>query len=254
MTKKDKKGQVAIFVIIAVVLVASILLFLFIENGSKIQSSFEENPPAYISDCVQRPLEDIELKIISSNGYLNANSTNFIIYEGEKVPYLCKASKFYTSCVNQDPLIIERIRSEIESYTYSKTESCFDSLTLGLENKGYEVSQGVLSTQVEFNQDSIVLNIDKSYNVEKEGTSNFKKFKAEAKSPLFKLFSLAQTIVNFESQYCEFDNILWMRFYRDIKIERFRASEQTKIYTLTDRVSEKSIKFAVKTCVLPAGI
>ena len=39
-----------------------------------------------------------------------------------------------------------------------------------------------------------------------------------------------------------------------ISIETHRTSDQTKIYLLKERRTEHELKFAVKTCVLPAGI
>lgn len=41
---------------------------------------------------------------------------------------------------------------------------------------------------------------------------------------------------------------------RDIKIDRFVTGDQTKIYTITDKLTNKKFSFAIKTCVLPAGI
>ena len=39
-----------------------------------------------------------------------------------------------------------------------------------------------------------------------------------------------------------------------LKISRFITGDQVKIYTLTDRETNKNMSFAVRTCVLPAGI
>jgi hypothetical protein len=53
---------------------------------------------------------------------------------------------------------------------------------------------------------------------------------------------------------CEFDNINWMKNYANIRVDRFVTSDQTKVYTILDKTREQEISFAVKTCVLPAGI
>jgi hypothetical protein len=68
------------------------------------------------------------------------------------------------------------------------------------------------------------------------------------------LIDTARSIVNYESETCEFNALNWEKNFPSVGIKRFITSEQTKVYTLTDKITKKEINFAVKTCVLPAGI
>ena len=68
------------------------------------------------------------------------------------------------------------------------------------------------------------------------------------------MIKLVQTIVNSETSTCDFDKEAWMRKDNSIVIYRTSLSDQTEVYTLRERLTEREIKFAIKTCVLPAAL
>jgi len=68
------------------------------------------------------------------------------------------------------------------------------------------------------------------------------------------MLKLEQTIVNYETTECDFDKMGWMNEDNTLLISKFSTSDQTEIYSIKDRLTDREIKFAIKTCVLPAGI
>jgi len=255
MEKRNKKAQLTLFIIIGIVIIVAAALILTFVRRPRITISPSEDPQTYMEECSNIALDEIEEKIFESNTYPDKELTNYILYKGQRIPYLCKASEFYVTCVPQDPMYVGRIRQIIQDYVEEKAENCFSNLVADFENKGYNVEEGVGGTEVIIVDGRISANINKKVTVSRgEETKVFESFKGDMGSPLYDLASLAQMIVNYESDFCEFDNLAWMKEDKEIKIDRFRSSDQSKIYTLTHRKSGRQIKFAVKTCVLPAGL
>jgi len=253
--KRGRKAQIAIFVIIGIVLVviAAVIFIVFRATPPGIDPI--EEPQEYIASCVREPLILYEAEIFRTNGYPEKNVTNYYEYKGERIPYLCITSEFYTQCIPQDPMFVGRIRKDIYNHMDSVVKDCFDNLIASFERKGYDVDEDELNMSIDLIKDKIKLDIDKRLTLTKgDRALSYTSFKAEIESPLYNLASLVQTIVNYETTYCDFDSVNWMRGYPDISIRRYSGSEQTKSYIIMDRDTEKTLKFAIKTCPLPAGV
>lgn len=252
---KIKKAQLAVFVIIALIIVGSFILFLYFSKEPGFDITGAENPQPYIESCLKADFEELNKEMIDNNGFAYENMTVYMKYKGEKIPYLCKASEFYSLCMPQEPLLIETAREQIKEHLEPEIEECFDSLKQKYERAGYDVETGELELNISFKESSIEADIHKRFAIEKEEDKRtFSMFKSSINSPLFPLLTLAQTIVNYESTYCEFNEVNWMMTDSDILIKRFRAGDQTKIYTLTYIDTGDELNFAVKTCIMPAGI
>jgi hypothetical protein len=256
--QKNKKSQITIFIIIGLILIVAIALVFILIKNTQINNAIKNNPQAQIKKCIFDSLEKHEKTILDSNGYLN-KTENYILFSlnrpKEKVPYLCKTSQFYTPCVNQEPMFIELIRKELTLLVRPDLEKCFGDIIKDNENAGYIVKTGNLSIQLTFTKDKINVDVQKEITLAKETQSTtYKNFNGEMLSPLYNLVDTARNIVNFESSLCEFNNVNWMRYHTDISINKFVTSDQSKVYTLSDRLSGKKLSFAVKTCVLPAGV
>jgi hypothetical protein len=251
---KNKRSQITIFVIIGLILIASIVLIFVLRNKSSINISGAENPNIYIQDCVSNALNDVETDILETNAYPNMTN-NYILYRNEKVKYLCKASQFYAPCVNQEPMLVEYVRKQIQTKMDTKTKSCFNNLVYSLKRKGYEVKQSNLSFDIDFSSQAIIESINTNLIMKKnEETKTFQKFVVKLDSPIYALIDTARNIINYESTLCQFNSIGWMSQFRAIGIDRFMTSDQTKVYRVYDKETEKDFIFAIKTCVLPAGI
>lgn len=252
---KGKRAQMTLFVIVAIIIITSLAVGLFYFKQKQEQERFStEDIKGYIEKCISDEIEAIEPKLLDNNGYMNL-SDNYIVYYGEKVPYLCKASQFYVSCINQEPMYLVHLQKEITNEITPKAQVCFSDLKYLLEKKGYSIDEGYMNLSISIQKKLIVVNIDKKFNTQKETESkSYNNFNSQIPSPLYDLAITTERIINYESTLCEFNMMNWMKTYRDISIKKFVTSDQTKIYTVAERESEKSISFAVKTCVLPAGI
>ncbi len=251
----NKKAQVTIFIIVAIILVALITLAFFYSDNIGFSSSPAQNPEAYLKNCISNSIKQSEAMILKSNGYPQLNSDNYILYDKEKIPYLCTVSEFYSPCIPQEPAFFNYIRKLMENKVTIDTENCLASLKKDFESKDFDFKQDPGKVNLVIQRDAILVYLTKNiYASKKENSLTISHVEVLYNTNLYDMIKLEQTIVNYESTLCEFNAMNWMRFDSSIIISATRTSDSTKVYTLQDRLTDRKIKFAIKTCVLPAGI
>jgi len=151
-------------------------------------------------------------------------------------------------------MLIEHIEKEITDYIKPEIETCFSDLKQELEKRNYEIDEASINIKTELKTRKVLVTIDKKFQISKnEETRNFKQFKAQILHPIYDLANIALEISNQESKYCNFEYLGFMVFYPQYKIEKFRMSDSTKIYTITEKSSGKKFVFAVRSCAIPPG-
>ena len=247
--KSGKKAQTALFVIIAVVIVAGVALFFFLKPGINILPKVTE-PQGYLENCIKEAASDALNILGSQGGFLN--SFNYVNYDGSNVSYLCYTDSYYTKCVNQQPMLKSNIESEITNYVLLKVQKCAAELKSQLEKKGYSVTTGSLSLSTTLQPKKVVIDVSMPLTISKEETKTFGKFQSILLSPIYEQSMLAQDIVNSEISYGDFEQLSYMLYHQETDIEKKMVGDDT-IYTLEDRASGKKFLFAIRNYVLPAG-
>ena len=82
----NKRGQIAIFVIVALAIAAAIVLVFLFRDKIGITAGSEE-PVGQIQRCIQESVK-LGVNIVSVQGGA-INPSNYILYEGKKIDYLC---------------------------------------------------------------------------------------------------------------------------------------------------------------------
>ena len=250
--KRNKKGQVSLWVIISVVLVAAVLLFFFLEQGPIGVAEAKFGPEQYIQKCVAPSIEEIVGKILPQGGFLNPKS--FKVYNKTNVAYLCKTEGYYSRCVNIHPMLINEIRGEIKEFISPVIEGCFKSMREELEKERQIVKNQTTNFSVSLAPGKVLVEIDKEIEItEKETTRTFEEFDVEIANPIYELATLAMNIADHERKYCYFEYVGYMAVDRDVEISKFAMSDSTKIYTLKDRKFGKIMNIAIRGCAIPPG-
>jgi hypothetical protein len=257
-----KRGQLTLFIILGimvVVVVSSYILFFSDYSPLSYFNKDLKNPNDYISECVTFAAEDVLSSYLDNNFFFEEVENNYFRYNNdgvnENVPYLCTVGEFYKPCINQDPNLQGRLVNDLTAQLEVGIKSCFSKLKRDLEKKGYSVELIEGEIRVIPRLKDFQISIGNIVNlVDNEDIKSFSNFEVSINSNIFNLAKLATTIANFESSLCAFDLTTWVRTNSEIMITRFRGGEQTKLYTLRHRNSNEEIKFAIKTCLLPAGI
>lgn len=246
----NKRGQVAIFVIIALVIVG-IILVVFLYPNISLQISEPFTPENYLRSCIEPELRPALEKISSQGGYMNPEG--FFVVDNVKVKYLCYTSEFYKTCQVQQPLIKKHVEDELYSSIKLRLDGCFSQLKQEYERQGYSVSVGESNSKIEIVPNKIKINIDAPITVTKESSQTYKGFEFSIDSQMYDLLSITSSIVDFESTYGDSETTLYMQYYPNLRIDKTKLSDGTKIYIVSDVVTKESFRFASRSLSWPPG-
>ena len=247
MIIRGKRGQLAIFIIIAILIVGAILiLLLFPEIRTKITGGGEVSPQAFLKACLEPEIKANIDALSSKGGYINPEGV--LTYQGEKIKYLCYTSEYYKTCSVQEPMIKNRFEKELEKSIKAQSTSCMDELKADLEGRGYEVSIGKTDFNSEVIPGKIKLIFTAPITLTKAGESQkFDRLETSIASEMYDLLFTAQSIVDFESAYGDSEITQYMQYYPDLKIEKLKLSDGSKIYKITNVITKESFRFASRS-------
>lgn len=251
---KNKRGQVAMWVIIAVVFVALIsLLFVFRQKPSIIEPLDYTNPNAFIETCTRKAVLDTESEMLKHGGFVNP--TNTASYNNISVAYLCKHEGSFEPCIQQHPLYFNDLENELYNYTEQTINSCFIQLKEELEKRKNEVELREVEIKHIIMPQKIRTEIYAPLMISnKGGTNNYEKFTVEIESPLYEFASAALAIMRGESSTCYFEYVGYMVANKDIEIRKTTLGDSTRIYFISDLISGKTMPLAIRGCAIPPGL
>ena len=244
-----KRGQVTIFVIVAIVIVA-VFLVLLVYPRVRVFVGGEINPSSYLKSCIEPEIDNVLPTIMSQGGYYAPD--NYVMYQGVKVQYLCYTAENYKPCIVQQPLLVRHVAQEIKDKIKTKAEGCMQNLKTLYEQEGYRVSGALSEINVSIIPGSVSVVFLAPLEVTKEQTQTFRRLELMKKSELYDLLLTATSIVQFESTLGDSETSLYLQFYPDLKIEKLKKEGDT-IYTLTNVVTNEKFTFATRSLVWPAG-
>ena len=248
------RGQVTIFIIIAIIIVAiGLLIYSFYPKLTTTFSNEEKNPPAYIQACIEEKIQDTVEKVSIQGGVINP--VNSLLYNDTQVEYLCYTEEYYVPCVVQQPMLKTHIEKEIKDEINSDVESCFSSMKGSYEKKGYTVQLTSGEKKVELYPERIVSTFDYSLTLTKgSDTQKYDSFIVVLNNNLYELVSIANNIIEWETLFGDAETTTYMTYYHDLKVEKNLRGNKGKIYVLTNRNTGDKFQFAIRGQIMPAGI
>jgi hypothetical protein len=250
--QKGKRGQVTIFIIIAIVIVALIVITFLLFPQIRVNFGFgSDNPNEFMQNCMEDEIKGT-INLISSQGG-SVSPENYILYQDEKIEYLCYTNEFYIPCVVQRPILKQHIESEIKDKIKDKSEECFESLKSGFESKGFDVSLQPGVTEVELFPRTVFVNYNRTLTLTKDNTQRFEKVEVSVRNTLYELMSIANSIIDSETEFGDSETTIYMNYYHDLKVEKKKQSDGTTIYILTDRRTNDKFQFASRSVAWPPG-
>lgn len=254
----NKRGQITVFVIIGILLIAMVLGIFYLVTQKDTTISTPENPEEFIRACIKDDITSTIKTLSYQGGSLNPKLYKefMFIKEGFKknISYLCYTNEFYKSCIPQEPILKNHIKNELKKNIETNMTKCFENLVNNLQEKGYTVHSEYNGFNISFFTEKIEINLDAKIDFEKADKKTTQdNLKIVINSRFYELIKLAQEIVNQESKYCHFERIGHMIYYPNLEIDYYLAGD-TKIYTLRHKKSNDLFRFAIRTCVLPKGV
>lgn len=245
-----KRGQVTIFVIIGILIVISALLIYYFYPQIKMNFTGQPiNPSSYLQSCIEEDLEN-NIEIISTQGG-SLNPEHYFLYKNEKIEYLCYTNEYYKTCVMQQALLKRNVEKEIANSLESKAEECINSLVETYEKSGYEVNAEKEKITIELLPKRVVLNFNTALTISKENSQRYTDLNVFTVNNLYELVSIASSILSFETSYGDSETTIYMNYYHDLKVEKLKQGEGSKIYILTNRNNRNKFQFATRSLVWP---
>lgn len=254
MTQRNNRAQVTIWIIVAIMIVASIIVLFMIGKQSP-QPSFEEitNPRLAIETCTRRAVGAALEKMMPQGGFIAPK--NYKLYKNTNVSYLCENIGYFEPCVNQHPLLLTEVGIELENVIRPEIDNCFLDLKDELEQRQGIVSLKPMALNVSFGPGRVRVSVRREMDITERGQSQtFSDFTTDLTHPAYDLIRVAQEIASQEAKYCYFEYVGYMALYPQFDIRKFALSDSTKIYTIADVTTKHTMNIAVRGCALPGGV
>lgn len=241
-----------IFVILGVVILASVLLVWLLSGGIEVSSESSDDPRVLVRSCVEELFEESLEGILLGGGEIEAELG--ILYQGDVWNYLCYQGDYYLSCYNLHPMLEQEVEAELVADTVDGVQECFNLMRSEYEEMGYDVSGGTTEYSVDLLPGFIEVTLDKDVAISGDDENlAFDDFGFEFESEIYDLVEIARLIVNDESQYCNFEYNGYMLLYPEFDISRIDYKD-SKLYSIMDRESGEVFRFAVRSCAMAPGM
>ncbi|MCL6500752.1 MAG: hypothetical protein K6T16_01810 [Candidatus Pacearchaeota archaeon] len=182
----DKKAQVTLFIVIAIILVALIVLVIIFQQGipgAGLSESDVAKVKSYLGDCFELKTQEAVLFIARQGGYYSLDNVESINFLDEKTAYYWKGNQTFVPSANT-------VAGELAKYLDEHSSECFASEELsGYAFEGKCLSDVEISEKV-----SVLFNCPVTV---KKGTasSRLENFNVQLDAPVLKFLDVSSQVV-----------------------------------------------------------
>lgn len=246
--QQNKRGQVTIFIFLAILIVGAILVYIFYLQPNFIS---QNSANLKIDSCVSDLLEENVKELVKTAGLINPTFT--YQYAGKEVPYLCYTNEYYQTCTVQTPFPEKTFEDNLAKLTQEGISFCYSDSLDDLRRKGYEISEKVPDFILELQPEKIITSFDGDVTITKEASQTIGKLEVETPSRIYNQLMIATSILQQEVQFGDSDVTYIMQLYPEYLIDKMKQSDGTTIYTITDKQTKMEYQFASKSLPWPPG-
>ena len=233
---RGKKGQVTIFIIVAIVIVViGVLIFAFYPKITSTTGFNVENPEIFLQDCVEDDLRSLVKDISSHGGVLSP--TNPAFYDQTELQYLCHTPNYDKACSRYPAFLVDSFQQEVSEGIKLTIDNCFDSLEESYISRSYSTtlkkSLGKVETNILPNEIKLEL-LSYELTVAKDSTEKYTSFNILLNSNLYELLGISSDILEDEVNFGEADKTQYMIENSHLKITGPEYSDGTNIYIVKD--------------------
>lgn len=247
-SRYKKKGQVTLFILIALMLVALILVLFYLRGIKTESQSFDESGIFLnLKACAQEAVKD-ELKILYEKGWV-LNARNNISYRGVPFTYLCYTTDYGMPCYNRYPMLEESVEATLREETKDELNDCFSTLKSDLESRGYTVNGNKTDYSIDILPGLIKIVLKKPITLTKETVKReVSNFDTDVVSSAYELLHITREIVNGEATTCVFPRTAFSFLYPQYQLDR-TFYQDSRLYEITYLPTMEKFKFAIRGCV-----
>jgi len=244
----NKRGQVTLFIIIAIVILGAMVYLVY----PRIKASLVPAAPASsVEKCMLPVITEAITKISKQGGSINPSL--YYMYMDNKLEYLCYTREYYKTCVMQQPMLKYHIEQEIGNYVKETAVNCVNQLKEEMQSKGYSSVVNFKNVSVELTSSDVQVVVNVTAVFTKQGTQSFNEFVVRKPSKIYDLVMMTMVIMNYEAMFGDSDTQTFMMYYPNLKIEKIKQGEGSKVYILTNRDAGEIFQFATRSLAWPGG-
>ncbi|MDI6737371.1 MAG: hypothetical protein QME12_02535 [Nanoarchaeota archaeon] len=251
-----KRGQVTLFVILGIVIVAIIVLLLAFrkdimpmtgtpENLDKVMRNIDKGIKECMANSADEPIKRIGLQ----GGYLSTPEGSYRRWNDNAISYLCYNQAGKETCTNRF-LTLGNMERQLSEAIKENMGKCFDIegfADLGLIKTIEVMPVDNMDVKVIITKDIVTVELNAKVEVKGSGGSKVnKKFEVPIRSPLGELYDVSQDILDAETAIGRFDQLTYML----AKMSRYTIYIQKpypdKIYQIKLREKDYIFQFAVE--------
>lgn len=252
---KNRRGQMAIWIIIAVAMLGIIILFFILrgKNTLDLTSGIEENPKAYLTSCAREETEKVLDIILPQGGFVEPEHAKMV--NGVNVSYLCYNAGNYNPCLNEHPMLLREIEQEIKANIEKEVDNCYKEYATEMKKRNADVTIGrEMLLNVSLRGNFIRVEIERKLDIKKnEESYSLNSIDIDIESQVYNLAKVAMEIASQEAKYCYFEYGGYMLLYPEFKISRKPYSDDSSVYSITHKKSGKIMNIAIRSCAIPPG-
>jgi hypothetical protein len=227
-----KRGQVTIFIIVAVLLVAIVaVVFIFRENLGLTENTNEQSAPVvnFVQGCVDETFNESIYHVAKNGGYSGYSYLSRESTESGIKYYFFRNSNYMPSKA--------LVEDQIEEYFERKFFLCINQFS---NFKDYSVKEGILETSVSIEEDEVVLEAEYPLTITKENSvSRIRDFESEIPSRLSVVYDSVNYFIkehNTRESLCL--GCLSFAVENDIYVDMESSYDGTVVFVFKDNSSE----------------
>lgn len=246
-----KRGQISVFIILGL-LIFVVIILIFLNNKDFASFVLGKSPVDSIEECTTKTINEGK-EILSKQGGL-ITPENYYLYQNNKLHYICYTQESFQNCVMQTPFLKYTIETELKNYLEPRLNECLTDIKLSVERQGNQMRYKKPAIDISLEPNSIISNIELELAISKnDNTESYKNIKTDQNSRLYDMVIVASEIANSEAQYGDSNTDAFMYKDKNLKVEKIKEGDETKVYILTDRKEGEKFIFAVKSIPIPPG-
>ncbi|MBU4352514.1 MAG: hypothetical protein KJ939_05545 [Nanoarchaeota archaeon] len=253
----NKRGQVTVFVILGIVVVALIVLLLAFRKEIIPTSATTENLNGimddirdHISDCIKESAEGPLERIALQGGYLSVPAGSYRLWNDNTVSFLCYNQQNTERCMNR-LLTREKMEEELSEAVKQELASCIDvqSFSSGIIKTFEVVLSQPMKLTTSIMKDQVVFNLNYPVTLKSKSSDNVvteKEFSVPVEVPLGELYEVALDILDAETSIGRFDTLTYMLAKMSRYTLYLHKPYPDKIYQIQMRDGDYIFQFAVE--------
>lgn len=245
-----KRGQTTAFVIVGIVILAVVILLFYLRGqfffGPVTTTTLQDRLVPlenHIKECLQKVSDEPIKRIGLQGGYLSLGSGTFSSYQGQSISYLCFSQGGRATCSNR--MLTTMSMEQQLSDTISKgLATC---LNLGRFKRGFDMQVGQQQVTTAIGPSAVIVTLAMPLTIRKDDVLVRRdSFSQTFSYPLGRLYDVSQDIVDYESQFGEFEQLSYMLTHKGEFIIDKKKPYPDKVYILKTKDSPYIFQFMIQ--------